>query len=89
MAVAFPIRLQVRRKRAALRNLQESPEGRILFKILYRYCGVGTDIHVPGDPYTTAYNAGRRSVWDMLQTYIHMDEDALLRLGRPDEEETA
>jgi hypothetical protein len=34
--------------------------GQRVLREIYRECGFGNEVHVPGDPYQTAYNAGLR-----------------------------
>lgn len=42
--------------------------------------GVGVPAHVPGDPYTTAWNDGRRALAQEILALAGADPDELMRL---------
>lgn len=44
-----------------IKNLFQSPDGQAAFKVLEAEFSDRTS-HVPGDPYTSAFNEGKRSV---------------------------
>lgn len=55
------IRLESERMAGAMKRWLESPDGKEVFKALYKEFA-DRNSHVPGDPYTTAFNEGQRSV---------------------------
>ena len=64
-----------------------TPGGEELLKDIYTLCGLYNISHTPGDPHTTAYLDGRRSVavwiYNVMEAELNLDEQAML-----DEEET-
>lgn len=47
---------------------------------LRRFCKATDSSHVPGDPYSTAVNEGRREVWNWIQGYLNLSDEQIARL---------
>ena len=59
-----------KKRLADYRTIFKGPQGeRVLADLCHRH-GIFDPCHVPGDPYTTAYNDGRRSVVVDLLRYL-------------------
>lgn len=43
-------------------------------------CCVSKPSHVPGDPYSTAFNEGRRDVFNQITAYLHLTEKDIIDL---------
>ena len=66
-----------KKRLADYRSIFEGPQGeRVLADLCHRH-GIFDPCHVPGDPYTTAYNDGRRSVVVDLLRYLGTDLERL------------
>ena len=66
-----------KKRLADYRTIFEGPQGqRVLADLCHRH-GIFDPCHVPGDPYTTAYNDGRRSVVVDLLRYLGTDLERL------------
>ena len=79
------------RKGAAYKRVFQGPEGELVLEDLMKFCLVGSDVHVPGDPLETAYNAGRRRVGLRIASLVGMDERRAIAVSQPvlDEDEGA
>ena len=66
-----------KKRLADYRTIFEGPQGeRVLADLCHRH-GIFDPWHVPGDPYSTAYNDGRRSVVVDLLRYLGTDLERL------------
>ena len=66
-----------KKRLADYRTVFEGPQGqRVLADLCHRH-GIFDPCHVPGDPYSTAYNDGRRSVVVDLLRYLGTDLERL------------
>ena len=66
-----------KKRLADYRTIFKGPQGeRVLADLCHRH-GIFDPCHVPGDPYTTAYNDGRRSVVVDLLRYLGTDLERL------------
>ena len=66
-----------KKRLADYRTIFEGPQGqRVLADLCHRH-GIFDPCHVPGDPYSTAYNDGRRSVIIDLLRYLGTDLERL------------
>lgn len=54
-----------------------SPDGEIVLADLRRFCRAVDTSFVPGDPYATAFNEGRREVWTRIQHHINLSDDTI------------
>lgn len=63
---------------AVYKNVIESPSGREMMKDLYRHFGRRLSFE-PGEPDTTAFNEGQRSVYLRFEQISGMDLTALER----------
>ena len=69
-----------KKRLADYRTIFEGPQGeRVLADLCHRH-GIFDPCHVPGDPYSTAYNDGRRSVVVDLLRYLVTDLERLVYL---------
>ncbi len=59
---------------AAYRRVFDTPDGKLVFKDMARFCFAAETTHVPGDPQTSAANEGARCV------FLHIA--AMCRLSR-------
>lgn len=71
------------------REVFASPQGQAVLADILRACGVGREVHVPGDPHTTAYNAGLRRAALGIISKLEMDDAAAMRMAmqEPDDEQ--
>ena len=66
-----------KKRLADYRTIFEGPQGqRVLADLCHRH-GIFDPCHVPGDPHSTAYNDGRRSVVVDLLRYLGTDLERL------------
>jgi hypothetical protein len=61
-----------------LNDFQRIPEGRELVKLLLEYSNFGRNSYVQGDPYQTAFNCGRQSLGNMINSQLNkqMEKEA-------------
>lgn len=57
----------------------ESAEGKAILRDLMRKYRVLETTHVPGDPHSTAYNEGQRSVILSILRYVNKDTTSLIK----------
>jgi hypothetical protein len=55
----------------------DTDPGKQVLKDLYKFCKMGQDIMVPGDPNATAYNIGRQRVFLRIESILKMDSDVI------------
>lgn len=61
-----------------------SPKGKVVLEHMFRQLGMGYTTQVAGDPYTSAYNEGRRSVYMEILRIINVDFTALMNQAMRD-----
>lgn len=54
-----------------------SLDGDVVLADLKRFCKVNDSSFVPGDPYTTAFNEGRREVWNRIMAHLYLSDDTI------------
>ena len=64
-----------------------TPEGKEVLKDLLNSCGVLTTSFVPGDPYHTAYNEGRREIANRILAMVEADPEIYQKLFSEIEDE--
>jgi len=69
-------------RRTLYRRVFETDLGKQVLKDLRKFCKVGQDIMVPGDPHATAYNVGRQRVYLRIESILRMDADTIDELSR-------
>ena len=64
-------------RRTLYRQVFDTEPGHLVLKNLRKFCKVGQDILVPGDPHATAYNLGRQRVLLHIESILKMDADII------------
>ena len=64
-------------RRALYLEVFDTPSGKLVLKDLFKFCKMGQDILVSGDPHATAYNVGRQRVFLRIQSILKMDSDTI------------
>lgn len=77
-----------RRLGRAYRELFDGPTGELVLNDLLREAGMLDDGFVPGEPDTSAFNAGKRSVALHILEKLRWTETALLALSQARTDET-
>ena len=62
-------------------------EGARVLEDLLRHCHAGEVIHVPGDPYETAFRDGQRRVALRIVSILNMNNEKMLRLAMSEPEQ--
>ena len=52
-------------------------EGKRVLAHLYKMCGMNQQIHVPSDPNTTSFNAGKHRIGQGIQSILGQDEQTI------------
>lgn len=47
---------------------------------LRRFCRATSPSFTPGDPHATSLLEGRREVWNRIQAFLHLDDEAVYNL---------
>ena len=55
-----------------------SPKGKVVLEHMFKQLGMDNTTLVAGDPYSSAYNEGRRSVYMEILRIINVDFTALM-----------
>lgn len=71
-----------RRIDSAARELFATPQGRVVFHDLLRRSGLLSVSHVPGEPDSTAFNAGRQSIGQEYLELMRWSEMEMAALSR-------
>ena len=71
-------------RRTLYRQVLDTPLGHGVLKDLRKFCKIGQDIMVPGDPHKTAYNAGLQRVYLRIESIMRMDSDTIDEISRSD-----
>lgn len=69
-------------RRTLYRQAFDTEPGHRVLKDLRKFCKIGQDIMVPGDPHATAYNLGRQRVYLRIESILKMDEDIIDELSK-------
>ena len=69
-------------RRTKYRRVFETEPGEYVLKRLRKFCKIGQDIIVPGDPQGTAYNVGLQRVYLHIESVMKMDAERIDRLSR-------
>ena len=77
---------RVRKRNAAYRSLFTGPVAEDVLKDLYRFCLVGAECFVPGDPLATAHNLGKRRVGLRIASILNMTDEQILQLATQPQE---
>ena len=56
--------------------------GKRVLKDLYNFCGANEQIHTNGDPYTTAFKAGKHRVMQHISSILNQSDDEIRRISR-------
>ncbi len=59
---------------------QPTGEAEIVLGDLRRFCKVQDSSFVPGDPYATALNEGRREVWNRILAHLYLSDDTIAQI---------
>jgi len=79
---AKALRKRLITRRTMYRQVFDTDPGKRVLKDLRKFCKIGQDILVPGDPHATAYNLGRQRVYLRIESIIKMDVDTIDELAR-------
>lgn len=74
---------------ARYRHVFGSPEGKQVLRDILRFCGINADPHVPGDPFTSAYNNGRQRVARHIIGVMETDEVKAMRIAQREAEDAS
>ncbi len=69
-------------RRTMYRTVFDTPPGKDVLKDLYKFCKMGQDILVLGDPHATSYNIGRQRVYLRIMAILKMDSDVIDELSK-------
>lgn len=64
-------------RRTLYRQVFDTEPGHRVMKDLRKFCKMGQDILVPGDPHSTAYNLGKQRVYLRIESILKMDADTI------------
>lgn len=81
-AVVIDLRKRLITRRTMYRRVFDTDPGKQVLKDLRKFCKLGQDILVPGDPHATAYNLGRQRVYLRIESIMKMDADVIDELSR-------
>jgi hypothetical protein len=79
-------RLDQRALRDAYTQAFAGAAGKLVLADLMAFGHVGSPVHVPGDPLTTAFNDGKRRMVLRIQKFLHMDDAELMRRALQEED---
>ncbi len=87
MNAATPLR-EFRKKlisrRTLYRQVFDTDPGHRVLKDLRKFCKIGQDVLVPGEPDTTASLIGRQRVYLRIESILKMDQDVIDEISRSD-----
>jgi hypothetical protein len=69
-------------RRTMYRTVFDTDPGHKVLKDLRKFCKVGQDVFVPGDPHATSYNSGLQRVYLRIESIMKMDEDVINEISR-------
>lgn len=61
----------------AYRQFLRQPAGQMILADLSLFCKANAASMVPGDTHMTAFNEGKRAVWNRIQAILHLTDDEL------------
>ena len=64
----------------AYRQLRYQPAGQLILADLAKFCKANVNTYVRGDQYETAFNEGKRAVWNRIQAVLHLTDDELFAI---------
>jgi hypothetical protein len=64
----------------AYRQLLRQPAGQLILADLATFCKANAASMVPGDTHMTAFNEGKRAVWNRIQAVLHLTDDELFAI---------
>lgn len=80
---------EYRRKLITRRTLYNrvfgTPLGHDVLKKLRKFCKIGQDVMVPGDPHATAYNIGMQRVYLHIESVMKMDSETIDKISREED----
>jgi hypothetical protein len=62
-------------RKADYRLVFGTPAGRRVLADLYRECGMNAQLHVPGDPFSTAFNTGKHRIGQRIAGLLGEPDD--------------
>jgi hypothetical protein len=69
-------------KRTLYKRVFDTDPGHRVLKDLRKFCKIGQDILVPGDPHATAHNIGCQRVYLRIESILKMDADTIDAISR-------
>ena len=69
-------------RRTLYRRVFGTDLGKDVLKDLRKFCKIGQDIMVPGDPYATHHNIGLQRVYLRIESIMKMDGDIIDEISR-------
>ena len=64
----------------AYKSLLRQPAGQIILADLAVFCKANAASMVPDNQYMTAFNEGKRAVWNRIQARLHLTDDELFAI---------
>lgn len=64
----------------AYRRMLRQPAGQLILADLAQFCKAYAASQAPGDPYMTAFNEGKRAVWNRIQARLHLTDDEVFAI---------
>ncbi len=69
-------------RRTLFRSVFDTDPGHRVLKHLRKFCKIGQDILVPGDPHATAHNLGKQRVYLHIESILKMDSETINEISR-------
>ena len=69
------------RIRAAYRGVFSGPDGELVLQDLLKFCNGGNQSFVPGEPYETAFNEGKRRVALRIVAFCEMTDLQMMEIA--------
>lgn len=73
---------KMRKRQADFRAVFSGAAGDRVLKDLTAFCLGDGQCHVPGDPFDTAFNEGKRRVWLRITSVMGQSAEAIIRKAR-------
>lgn len=68
---------KVKTRNTAYKTIFNTPQGKEVLKDLLKFCHFDSPTFMPNDPYTSAFNEGKRRVALRILGIMNMDEEAM------------
>jgi len=68
------------RRRDFKRVFMGTEEGQRVLAHIYKMCGMNKQIHSPGDPHSTSFNAGSHRIGQGIQSILGQDEESVMTI---------